>query len=111
MGEVIVNFTYGKLEDTRGRDCIQMISCLLELIVPTLQGYVVDLFPVCEQPSSFLRWTPNQPSVTLPLVRYLPKWLPGMKFKRDAAQWKKEIRELEDTVFELTKENMVSLVC
>ncbi|KAG8901310.1 hypothetical protein FRC00_007957, partial [Tulasnella sp. 408] len=31
-----------------------------------------------------------------------------MKFKRDAARWRKEIRELEETVFELVKENALS---
>ncbi|KIO15771.1 hypothetical protein M407DRAFT_34636 [Tulasnella calospora MUT 4182] len=31
-----------------------------------------------------------------------------MKFKRDAVRWEKEIRELEDTVFELTKKNALS---
>ncbi|KAG8957429.1 hypothetical protein FRC00_003982, partial [Tulasnella sp. 408] len=30
-----------------------------------------------------------------------------MQFKRDAARWKKEIRELENTVFEVVQENMV----
>ncbi|KIO33202.1 hypothetical protein M407DRAFT_18055 [Tulasnella calospora MUT 4182] len=54
VGEVIVKFTYGKLEHTEGRDCIQTISRLLDLIVPSLQGYVVDLFPICELPSSLL---------------------------------------------------------
>ncbi|KAG8930436.1 hypothetical protein FRC01_002768 [Tulasnella sp. 417] len=87
VGEVIVKLGFGKLEDGPGRDYIQIITRLMEIMAPTMQGYVVDLFPA---------------------LQYLPKWLPGMKFKRDAARWKREIRELEGTVFELMQENAVS---
>ncbi|KAG9043861.1 hypothetical protein FS837_009052 [Tulasnella sp. UAMH 9824] len=73
IGESIVQMTYGKLEDARGRDSIQIITRLLEIIVPSLQGYIVEVFPA---------------------LQYLPSWLPGMKFKRDAAGWRKEIHEL-----------------
>ncbi|KAG8928659.1 hypothetical protein FRC01_005603 [Tulasnella sp. 417] len=85
VGEGIIKLTYGKLEDDRGRDYIQISTRLMDIMVDSAQGYVVDL---------------------LPALRYLPKWLPGMQFKRDAARWKKEIRELEDTVFEGVKENI-----
>lgn len=44
----------------------------------------------------------------LSTVQYLPRWLPGMRFKRDAAKWKSEINDLEYIVFESAKENMVS---
>lgn len=52
-----------------------------------MQGYVVDL---------------------LLALRYLPKWLAGMKFKRDAAKWKHEINGLVDVIFESARENMLS---
>ncbi|KIO27631.1 hypothetical protein M407DRAFT_73022 [Tulasnella calospora MUT 4182] len=87
IGEVIIKLTYGKLEDAQGRDYIQIITRLLDIMILSLQGYVVDLFPT---------------------LQYLPKWLPGMKFKRDAARWEKEIRELEDTVLTLVKANSLS---
>ncbi|KAG8928660.1 hypothetical protein FRC01_005604 [Tulasnella sp. 417] len=86
VAEGIINLTYGKLEDSRGRDYIQISARLMEITVASVLGYVVDL---------------------LPALQYLPKWLPGMQFKRDAARWKKEVRELEDQVFEVMKENAV----
>lgn len=42
-----------------------------------------------------------------PIVQHLPKWLPGMKFKRDAARWKEEIQDGLGAVFELVRENTV----
>ncbi|KAG8930434.1 hypothetical protein FRC01_002766 [Tulasnella sp. 417] len=87
IGEAIIQLAYGKLEDGQGRDYIQIATRLLEIMVFSLQGYAVDIFPV---------------------LQYLPAWLPGMKFKRDAAQWRKEICDLEETVFELVKRNMLS---
>ncbi|KAG8912436.1 hypothetical protein FRC00_004509 [Tulasnella sp. 408] len=87
IGEAIIQLTYGKLEDKQGRDYIQLSIHIAEILAFAVQGYVVDLFPA---------------------LRYLPKWLPGMKFKRDAAQWKKEISEIESTVCDLVKEQMLS---
>ncbi|KIO27708.1 hypothetical protein M407DRAFT_23023 [Tulasnella calospora MUT 4182] len=59
----------------------------MEILESSALGYLVDLVPA---------------------LRYLPRWLPGMQFKRDASRWKKEICELEDTVFEAVKENTLS---
>ncbi|KIO27614.1 hypothetical protein M407DRAFT_72949 [Tulasnella calospora MUT 4182] len=87
IGETIIQLSYGKLEDGRGRDYIQISTRMMEVLAFAVQGHAVDL---------------------LPPLRHLPSWLPGMKFKRQAAQWKKEIKEVEDTVSELAKENMLS---
>ncbi|KAG8961517.1 hypothetical protein FRC00_011993 [Tulasnella sp. 408] len=78
IGEAIIQLTYGKLGDGQGKDYIQITTRLLEIMILSLQGYAVDIFPAC------------------------------MKFKRDAALWRKEIRDLEETVFELVKENACS---
>lgn len=40
-------------------------------------------------------------------MRYLPSWLPGMNFKRDAARWRDEIDEVRRTTFESVKEGVV----
>ncbi|KAG8912211.1 hypothetical protein FRC01_005222 [Tulasnella sp. 417] len=87
IGEGIIKLTYGKIEDEGGKDYIKMSTRIAELMALAGLGYVVDMFPA---------------------VQYLPSWLPGMKFKRDAALWKKEIDEIEDTMFGLVKENMLS---
>lgn len=87
IAEAIIKLTYGKLDDGQGRDYIQLSTRLMEIMVPAAQGYVVDLMPA---------------------LQYLPKWLPGMKFKRDAAVWRKEVDEIENTVFETVRENRLS---
>lgn len=85
--EITIKLIYGKLEDKRGRDYIQISNRISDIMTYAFQGYVVDLFPS---------------------LQHLPGWLPGMKFKRDAARWKKEIQEGVDAVFELAKENTLS---
>jgi hypothetical protein len=44
---------------------------------------------------------------TIPILRYVPSWVPGAGFKRQAAQWKKEMEEHVDQPFQAAKRNMV----
>ncbi|KAG8909316.1 hypothetical protein FRC01_007015 [Tulasnella sp. 417] len=85
--ETTIKLTYGKLQDDRGRDYFKISGRISDILTYAAQGYVVDLFPA---------------------LQHLPMWLPGMKFKRDAAQWKKEIQEGVGAVFELVKGNALS---
>ncbi|KAG8962328.1 hypothetical protein FRC00_009738 [Tulasnella sp. 408] len=85
--ETTIKLTYGKLEDKQGRDYIKISSRILDILTYAVQGYMVDL---------------------LPALQHLPRWLPGMKFKRDAARWKEEIQNGVGAVFELVRENAVS---
>ncbi|KAG8913312.1 hypothetical protein FRC01_004603 [Tulasnella sp. 417] len=85
--EITIKLTYGKLQDDRGRDYIKINGRISDILTDAAQGYVVDLFPA---------------------LQHLPMWLPGMQFKRDAAQWKKEIQEGVGAVFELVKGNALS---
>ncbi|KAG8948181.1 hypothetical protein FRC04_009980 [Tulasnella sp. 424] len=87
VAEAVIKLIYGRLEDKRGRDYIQLNLRVADILFKGMQGYVVDL---------------------LPALQYLPEWLPGMNFKRDAAKWKREVNDLEYTVFESAKENMLS---
>ncbi|KAJ7352357.1 cytochrome P450 [Mycena albidolilacea] len=43
---------------------------------------------------------------TIPILRYVPSWVPGAGFKRQAAQWKKEMEEHVDQPFQAAKRNM-----
>ncbi|KAG8930435.1 hypothetical protein FRC01_002767 [Tulasnella sp. 417] len=79
VGESIIQVAYGKLEDETGRDYIQVATRLLDIVIFSLQGYVVDIFPSC------------------------------MRFKRDAIRWKAEICDLEGAIFGLAKKNMVGV--
>lgn len=44
----MIKLTYGKLEDDRGRDYIQISTRIMEIMVHSAQGYVVDLLPAGE---------------------------------------------------------------
>ncbi|EPQ51619.1 cytochrome P450 [Gloeophyllum trabeum ATCC 11539] len=39
----------------------------------------------------------------LPILKYVPAWMPGAGFKRKAAQWKKTLYEMRDAPFEATR--------
>ncbi|KAJ6574328.1 cytochrome P450 [Mycena capillaripes] len=43
---------------------------------------------------------------SLPILKYVPSWLPGASFKRDAKQWKKLSQRLTDMPFAETKRQM-----
>ncbi|KAF8895097.1 cytochrome P450 [Infundibulicybe gibba] len=46
---------------------------------------------------------------SIPVLRYLPPWLPGVKFHRLASEVKKLVYQMLDTPFEFVRENMVIL--
>ncbi|KIO24838.1 hypothetical protein M407DRAFT_39782, partial [Tulasnella calospora MUT 4182] len=85
--EIITKLTYGRLKDERGRDYIETNTYVTSIVEKAVGGYLVDL---------------------LPALRYLPSWLPGMKFKQDAARWKREIDEFRFTTFEVARADTVS---
>ncbi|KAL5481169.1 hypothetical protein ACEPAI_10110 [Sanghuangporus weigelae] len=45
---------------------------------------------------------------TLPFLRYLPEWLPGMNFKRTAALWRQSLTELVEKPFAFVKQQMAA---
>ncbi|KAH9888978.1 cytochrome P450 [Cubamyces lactineus] len=52
--------------------------------------------------------TPGQHSVeAFPSMRYLPSWLPGMGFKKQAAAWKLECAHVRDSLYKYARETMV----
>lgn len=87
MSENIIELTYGRRSDEEGRDYVKLNSYVMEVSVAAMEGYLVDFVPG---------------------LRYLPSWLPGMKFKRDAAKWKQEIDDVRNVTFERVKRSVVS---
>ncbi|KAG8907531.1 hypothetical protein FRC01_007649, partial [Tulasnella sp. 417] len=85
--EIIIKLTYGKLKGDRGRDYVEVNTYVTKIVEKGMQGYLVDLVPA---------------------LRHLPRWLPGMKFKRDAAGWKKEINELRIATLEEARADTLS---
>lgn len=44
-----------------------------------------------------------------PVLKHIPIWFPGAKFRRDAEEWAKDSLSMLNTPFELAKKNYVSL--
>ena len=42
-----------------------------------------------------------------PFLKYIPAWLPGMGFKRNAKKWKAQMEEFVDKPYELVRDNIV----
>jgi hypothetical protein len=45
-----------------------------------------------------------------PFLKYLPTWVPGMGFKRNAIQWKAQMEEFVDKPYNFVWSNIVSIV-
>ena len=45
----------------------------------------------------------------IPQVKYVPAWLPGAQFKRDAKEWSRKAEAIRCTPFEFAKDLIVSL--
>lgn len=43
----------------------------------------------------------------LPILKYVPEWVPGAGFQRRARKWKKWARAMVENPFEIAKENIV----
>ncbi|KAG9048571.1 hypothetical protein FS837_012512 [Tulasnella sp. UAMH 9824] len=87
MAENIIELTYGRRGDEEGRDYVKLNSYVMEVSIKAIEGYIVDFVPA---------------------LRYLPSWLPGMQFKRDAAKWKREIEDVRKATFERAKRSVTS---
>lgn len=42
-------------------------------------------------------------------LKYIPTWMPGMAFKRNAIKWKAQIEEFVDSPFRLVQDTIVSM--
>ncbi|KAF8207060.1 cytochrome P450 [Mycena galopus ATCC 62051] len=60
---------------------------------------ILDMFLETLSPGRFL-------VDTIPMLKYVPAWVPGAGFKRKAAKWRSELYEWVDAPFEATKQKM-----
>ncbi|KAG8895506.1 hypothetical protein FRC01_012331, partial [Tulasnella sp. 417] len=84
-GESVVEFSYGRHTDNAGNSYLERLYRIQEMIVQASFGYVVDLAP---------------------FLKHLPSWLPGMKFKRDAARWNANVEETRALMFSQAVKDM-----
>jgi hypothetical protein len=45
-----------------------------------------------------------------PFLKYIPTWVPGMAFKRNAAKWKAQMEEFVDGPYNFVEDNIVSIM-
>lgn len=43
----------------------------------------------------------------IPILKYVPSWMPGASFKRNARKWRRLSREMLESQFEIVKQKMV----
>ncbi|TFK33963.1 cytochrome P450 [Crucibulum laeve] len=43
---------------------------------------------------------------TIPILKYMPEWMPGAGFKRQAKEWRKHARKMLDAPYEAAKRNL-----
>ncbi|KAG8991006.1 hypothetical protein FRB90_001498 [Tulasnella sp. 427] len=87
IGETICELSYGALVDDKDDSYNYVIeqNKHIEYVKRTMFGYVVDL---------------------LPALKYLPDWLPGAQFKRDAKRWRKHLMTLKETLIQGVERRM-----
>jgi hypothetical protein len=44
----------------------------------------------------------------IPILKYVPSWMPGASFKRKAREWRRLSREMLESQFKIVKQKMVS---
>jgi hypothetical protein len=47
----------------------------------------------------------------IPILKYVPWWMPGATFKRKAREWRRLSREMLESQYNIVKQKMVSSSC
>ncbi|KZT58514.1 cytochrome P450 [Calocera cornea HHB12733] len=89
--QVAYGYDIDKEDDGLIKKIQRMMHILVEVQIPG--RFLVDVIPACKSYSK---------------VKYLPTWIPGMKFKRDGELWAAQIREVEQIPFDRVKRDMAA---
>ncbi|KAF8815155.1 cytochrome P450 [Phlegmacium glaucopus] len=86
-GDIILSTTYGFKIDSKSDPYILLAEAAVEPALKALNpgAFLVDLFPI---------------------LKYVPSWIPGARFKRDAREWRRRTISLQDTPFADMKRQM-----
>ncbi|KAJ7128403.1 cytochrome P450 [Mycena epipterygia] len=90
-GEIIMRIAYG-LEIRPSNDSYVALA-----------KQAIHSFSVAHIPGRFL-------VDSIPILKYVPSWLPGAEFKRKARRWRVLARAIADTPFAEAKQNMVNFI-
>lgn len=105
-GAIILKLCYGYSVEPKGSDpLIELADKAMSQssIAMTPGKWLVDVIPSCKSPFGEQKRNDNN----LILVKYLPEWLPGMRFKRIAKRWRRTLIEFTERPYAFTKSKMV----
>lgn len=68
-------------------------------------SYLVDLIPL--RKSTTLVVTRRSLKRCPTTVKYVPEWMPGASFQREARAWRKSITDMRDKPYSILKQKMV----
>ena len=106
IGRQALYTAYGLDIHERGDDTTKTAEHALEVMDTALTPgqFLVDVIPI-RTPYTVSDLHGNLTCVAV--VRYLPEWLPGVHFKRQARLWKISTKKLLHSPFELARELLV----
>lgn len=111
VGRMIVELSYGHDLRIGDSEYIDEAERAHEVFARTAKTFAfwVDLIPIRTWCSTGYS---RQPSVLIAgiVVKYVPTWLPGAGFKREAKQWRQQLDQLAHTPFNIVKDEVVSFV-
>ncbi|KAI4524746.1 cytochrome P450 [Schizophyllum commune Loenen D] len=89
VGGIIIGMAYGSAPESENDPCIviseKVAKAVLNAVAPG--RYLVNMLPV---------------------LKYIPAWLPGAQFKRDALRWREQTHIMIEESYATVKEQMVS---
>jgi hypothetical protein len=101
----VLNITYGDVRDGE-TDFMHLGDRNVEIISKALSGqFLVDYLPICEYCIVVYPNVAYGPHANR--VKYVPEWMPGAGFKRQAAIWKKQTYESIELPFNMVKKRKV----
>jgi hypothetical protein len=100
IASLVLKITYGHMTDGK-YDFLLMGKRVADIAEEAMSGlYLVDWFTWCKL---FLSESLSPILTIPPPVKYVPSWVPGAKFQRQAALWKEELRSNINIPFDFVK--------
>jgi hypothetical protein len=87
-GDVILGVTYGFKIDSKSDPYILLAEAGAD---PAMKALIPGTFLVD----------------TFPFLKYIPLWIPGAGFQKDALEWRRQLISMQDTPFAEMKRRMV----
>lgn len=103
---------YGYPVKSPDDECLQLVRESLEnfTLAGKLGSHLVDFFPFCKDTISFQKICLISYIPSNLLVKYIPEWVPGAGFQREARRMRDTLNKSTRIPYEWTKKHLVSTV-